>query len=91
MARGGADVRSTVTIRTADGEMPTYRAQPDGPVRGGVVVLQEAFGITAHIEEVADRFAAAGFLAVAPALFHRQGSPILEYGDMDRVRPSWAR
>jgi len=45
-------------------------------------VVQEAFGVNDHIEDVARRFAAAGWLAVAPHLFHRSGDPKLGYGDM---------
>ena len=51
-----------------------------------MVVVQEAFGLTAHIVEVAERFAAAGHLALAPALFHRQGSPVFAYDDLDNAR-----
>lgn len=46
-----------------------YLAEPAGTPRGGVVVIQEIFGVNAHIREVTDRIAAAGYLAVAPALF----------------------
>ena len=45
--------------------------RPAGPPRGGVVVVQEIFGVNAHIRAVAARFAAEGFLAVAPRLFDR--------------------
>jgi carboxymethylenebutenolidase len=48
-----------------------YRADPDGTPRGGVVVIQEIFGVNVHIRSVVDRFAAEGFVAVAPALFDR--------------------
>jgi carboxymethylenebutenolidase len=49
-----------------------YRADFDGgPPRGGVVVVQEIFGVNAHIRSVTDRMAEAGFVAVAPALFDR--------------------
>lgn len=46
-------------------------AKPEAQPLGAVVVVQEIFGINAHIRNVADRLAAAGFLAVAPALFDR--------------------
>lgn len=46
-----------------------YVARPDGRPKGGVVVIQEIFGVTAHIRSVADRFAAAGYTAIAPAFF----------------------
>jgi carboxymethylenebutenolidase len=69
-----------VSIETPDGAMPATVAEPSGEPRGGVVVIQEAFGLTDHIKEVAQRLADAGWLAVAPALFHRSGSPVFEYG-----------
>lgn len=79
---------SYVTLDTADGPMPAYQALPaEEPARGGVVVVQEAFGVTTHIEAVCDRLAVAGWLAVAPALFHRQGSPVIDYGQFDQVMP----
>ncbi|MBW4029314.1 MAG: dienelactone hydrolase family protein [Acidobacteria bacterium] len=44
-----------------------------------VIVIQEAFGVNDHIRDVTDRFAAAGYLAIAPELFHRVGSPEVDY------------
>jgi carboxymethylenebutenolidase len=49
-----------------------YRADPSGTPVGGVVVVQEIFGVNHHIRGVCDRFAAEGYAAVAPALFDRQ-------------------
>jgi carboxymethylenebutenolidase len=49
-----------------------YRAEPSGAPVGGVVVIQEIFGVNHHIRSVCDRFAAEGYVAVAPALFDRQ-------------------
>src|SRR3546814_18458659 len=46
-------------------------AQPEGRPKGGVVVIQEIFGVNAHIRAVADDYAKQGYLAVAPALFDR--------------------
>lgn len=61
-----------VDIRSSDGfSLPAYVAHPIGPARGGVVVLQEIFGVNAHIRATADAYAAQGYLAVAPATFHR--------------------
>lgn len=51
-----------------------------------VVVLQEAFGVNRHIRNVADRLADSGFFAVAPHLFHRQGSPEIPYDDIDSAK-----
>ena len=46
-----------------------YLAQPSGKPKGGIVVIQEIFGVNEHIRQVADRFAAAGYSAIAPAFF----------------------
>ena len=60
------------TLKAADGfSLPAYVAQPAGKPRGAIVVLQEIFGVNSHIRSVADRFAAEGYLAVAPATFER--------------------
>ena len=48
-----------------------YLAQPAGKAKGGVVVVQEIFGVNAHIRETCELFAGQGYLAVAPALFDR--------------------
>jgi carboxymethylenebutenolidase len=59
-------------LKAADGfTFPAYEAKPAGKPRGAVVVLQEIFGVNAHIRAVADGYAQAGYLAVAPATFHR--------------------
>ena len=60
------------TLTAADGfTLLAYVARPSGHPRAAVVVLQEIFGVNSHIREVADRFAAEGYLAVAPATFDR--------------------
>ncbi|MCP1375693.1 dienelactone hydrolase family protein [Dyella lutea] len=46
-----------------------YLAEPAAMPRGAIVVMQEIFGVNAHIRDVADRIAAAGYTAIAPALF----------------------
>lgn len=51
--------------------LPALSAQPIGAPRGGVVVIQEIFGLTPHIEEMSNFFAAAGYAALAPSLFER--------------------
>lgn len=59
-------------IKAADGQaIPAYVAQPAGKARGGIVVIQEIFGVNSHIRSVADGYAADGYLAIAPAIFHR--------------------
>ena len=59
-------------LTAADGfTLSAYVAPPQGKPRAAIVVLQEIFGVNSHIREVADRFAAEGYLAVAPATFDR--------------------
>jgi carboxymethylenebutenolidase len=63
---------TSTTIRSDDGfELGAYRADPAGGARAGVVVIQEIFGVNDHIRAVADRYAAHGYRAIAPALFDR--------------------
>jgi carboxymethylenebutenolidase len=60
------------TLMARDGHsFQAWLAGPTGPARGAVVVLQEIFGLNSHIRAVTDRFAAEGYLAIAPALFDR--------------------
>jgi len=58
-----------IDIETAHGPIRGWRCDPAGPSRGAVVVIQEIFGLNAHVRSVAERVASEGFVAVAPALF----------------------
>lgn len=70
---------------------PLDVALPAGSPAGGIVVVQEAFGVTDHIRDVNRRATAAGYVAVAPHLFWRHGDPELAYeGDMERVMATMA-
>ena len=61
-----------ITIAASDGYiLNAYRAVPEGKPRGGVVVIQEVWGLNHWIRSVVDRFARHGYLAVAPAMFDR--------------------
>ncbi len=60
-------------------KLGAYRADPSGTAKGGVVVIQEIFGVNHHIRAVCDRLAAEGYAAVAPAIFDRQ-QPNFETG-----------
>jgi carboxymethylenebutenolidase len=61
-----------IDLQAADGfDFPAYVASPAGKPKAGIVVLQEIFGVNSHIRSVADGYAAQGYLAVAPATFHR--------------------
>ena len=71
------------------GDMAAYVSFPPpnvGTSLPAVIVVQEAFGVNRHIQRVADQFAAAGYVAVAPALFHRNDrnpNPSLGYTPED--------
>jgi carboxymethylenebutenolidase len=69
-----------IELQSADGTwVPAYEARPAGTSKGAVVVIQEIFGVNSHIRNVADGYAAEGYLAVAPATFHR-AKPGVELG-----------
>ena len=67
------------------GAVPGVLAVPAAAPAGGVVVVQEAYGLTGHIRAICGRLASAGYVAVAPALYHRLGAPVLGYGELDRA------
>lgn len=60
-----------ITLTAPDGAMRSYVARPSTTAKRAVIVLQEAFGVNAHIQDVTRRLAGHGFLAIAPDLFHR--------------------
>ena len=74
-----------VTIPVGDFKMPAYRAAPAGKANAPVVlVVSEIFGVHEHIADVARRFAKAGYFAVAPELFVRQGDAG-SYGEIGKL------
>ncbi|WP_140629293.1 dienelactone hydrolase family protein [Methylibium rhizosphaerae] len=79
-----------IELEAADGHrFGAYLAAPEGAPRGGLVVVQEIFGVNSHIRAVADGYARDGYLVIAPALFDRAERGIeLGYGtaDMERGR-----
>jgi carboxymethylenebutenolidase len=72
--------------------MAAYVARPraNGPYPG-LIVFQEAFGVNAHIRNVTERFAAQGYVAIAPELFHRTAPSGFEgaYGDFAALAPHY--
>lgn len=61
-----------IKLKSRDGfELSAWRAAPAGKPRGGVVVVQEIFGVNSHIRSVCHRLAEAGYLAIAPGIFDR--------------------
>ena len=77
---------NNTSVTAADGHtFKAYVARPTGTPRGHLVVVQEIFGVTGHIRRVSDKFAEAGFVAAAPALFDRVERDVeLNYGEIGR-------
>lgn len=70
------------TVKTANAALPLYFARPQGGKKlATVLVVQEIFGVHEHIRDLCRRLAKAGYLAIAPELYFRQGDP----GKMDNV------
>jgi carboxymethylenebutenolidase len=61
-----------VILEASDGHrLDAYQASPAGEPRGGVVIVQEIFGINHHVRALVDEYASLGYAAIAPALFDR--------------------
>lgn len=60
-----------IELSAGDASLTAYRADPEGAPKGAVIVLQDVFGVDDHIRKIADDFAAAGYIAIAPALFDK--------------------
>lgn len=75
----GTDLKLTAS----DGHtLDAYRADPDGKARGGIVIVQEIFGVNDDIRETVDNFAKQGYVAIAPALFDRhERDAVLEFNE----------
>lgn len=89
---------TNTTLTAEDGHrLAAYRAAPTGAPRGGLVIIQEIFGVNSHIKKVCDGYAADGYVALAPALFDRverdvamgYGPTDIEYGRTLRGKVGW--
>lgn len=70
-----------IKLTANDGHtLSAYRVQASGPARGGIVVLQEIFGVNQHIREVSDGFARDGYSVIAPALYDRSSQRDCDLG-----------
>lgn len=79
-------IAGAVQIPVKDGEIPAYRAQPEaGASLPIILVIQEIFGVHAHIQDICRRLAHLGYLAIAPELFVRQGD-VSQLGSVDEIR-----
>lgn len=88
----------TLTLAASDGhKLSAYRADPKSNPKGGLVVIQEIFGVNQHIRELCDGFAKDGYAALAPALFDRAERGVelgytgrdIEKGRDLRAKVSW--
>ena len=61
----------TTTVKTSAGDFSAYVAKPEGAPKGGLVIIQEIFGVNAVMRDIADDYAKQGYLAVCPDLFWR--------------------
>ncbi|MGD0142369.1 MAG: dienelactone hydrolase family protein, partial [Rhizomicrobium sp.] len=62
-----------IDMKMGDGKtIGVYRVEPKGARRGGLVLIQEIFGVTDHIKETSDGYADEGYEVLAPALFDRE-------------------
>ena len=77
-----------IQLTATDGHsLDAYCSSPGATPKGGVVILQEIFGITEHIKSVADQYAGNGYLAIAPSLFDRvRPGIVLDYTNIDQAR-----
>jgi carboxymethylenebutenolidase len=76
-----------VSISTLHGNIGGWRADPATPAKGAIIVVQEIFGLNAHIRGIVEQYAQHGFIAIAPALFDLIEHDIeLGYTEADVVR-----
>ena len=81
----GVETRNE-TLKTQAGEMPLFVARPEGTERvPAVVVVQEAFGLNDNIRKITQRLAGAGYLAVAPNFYYREGGKVVSYGELQEA------
>lgn len=76
-----------IEIDAADGKFGAYLSLPRGGKGPGIVLLQEIFGVNQHIRNVADQYAADGYVVLAPDLFWREGARI----ELDYEEAGWKR
>ncbi|HEY2706713.1 MAG TPA: dienelactone hydrolase family protein [Caulobacteraceae bacterium] len=75
------DTISITSVATDHFAFPAYHAAPAGDRKGGVIVIQEIFGIDEHVRRDVDRWASLGFEAVAPALYERREPGFIAHHD----------
>lgn len=72
--------------------MDGFVARPGTPNGAAIIVIQEAFGVDQHIQDVCQRFANEGYLAIAPQLFHRLGKDVrFGYDELPKIMPLFGK
>ncbi|MBO6827717.1 MAG: dienelactone hydrolase family protein, partial [Sneathiella sp.] len=80
-----------VKLTAEDGhELSAYIAKAEGPVKGGLVLIQEIFGVNKHIQSVCDEYAREGYTTIAPAMFDRLQRDVELNYDQDGVQSGLA-
>ncbi len=76
-----------IELTASDGhKLAAYKARPAGPVKGGLVIIQEVFGLNDNLKRVAERYAGQGYLSIVPAMFDRIDPGIqIPYSDIPRA------
>ena len=78
--------KQEVVVSSGKEKMPGHLVRPaSGGPYPGLIVVMEAFGLNDHIKGIADRFAAEGFVALAPNLFFRQPDNVAPYSDLPKA------
>ena len=80
----------TITLTVSDNtNIQAHVGRPHGVPGKGIIIIQEAFGVTDYIRSIVERAAQQGYLAIAPELFHRSADPGMElsYSDYPSVQP----
>lgn len=82
-----------IEIMASDGhKLSAYKAAPSGPAKGGLVIVQEVFGLNDNLRRVADRYAGHGFLSVVPAMFDRlEPNLLIPYSEIPRAIETMAK
>ena len=80
-------IKEVAEVSAGGDQMPVHTARPDGDGKSpAVIVIQEVFGVNGHMKSIVDRFAAEGYFAAAPELFHRSGAGTeVAFTDMERA------
>ena len=78
---------TTISVNRLMGKWTSTTPSPRHPPRGAVVVIQEAFGVNGHIEDVTAPVRFIRLPCRGSHLFHRSGDPVLDYGNIQSVMP----